>query len=316
MKVSIIGAGKNRSGIGEHIAKYFHKNGANVVSVLGTTERTTRSASLALSKYGIKAHPYTDFDEMVENEWPDSIAIASPSRTHYEYLAKCIDLGLNIFCEKPFVWEEGIDTGKAVEDILKKASEKELTIAMNSQWPFSIEYYEKICGKIEIKKANQFSIHLSPSSSGKEMIPESVPHALSLLYHMFGDGGIKDLNFELNGEREITIRFTYMFAMNECDVLIELTSQESQPRDFSFGFNGKMVLRSLDFENYNIYFNYGNKKLKITDPLDLSIKNFIKAVEKKEDPLIGHPHILNTMSLLKKIYDGYTEFEKRNLWKS
>jgi hypothetical protein len=316
MKVSIIGAGRTRNGIGEYITKYFHKNGAKVISLLGTTNRTSLNASVALKKYGIEAKAYTDFYEMVESEKLNAVVIASPSRTHYDYLTKCVDLGLDIFCEKPFIWEEGIDAGKAVEDILKKASEKELTIAMNSQWPFSIEYYEKICGKIEIKKTNQFSILLSPSSSGKEMIPESVPHALSLVYHVFGDGEIKDLNFELNGEREITIQFAYVFGMNECDVLIKMLSQESQPRDFSFGFNGKMVLRSLDFENYHIYFNYENKKLKIADPLDLSVKNFIKAVEKKEGPLIGYHHILNNMSLLKKIYDGYTKFEKRNLWKS
>jgi hypothetical protein len=316
MKVSIIGAGRTRNGIGEYIGKYFHKNGAKVISLLGTTERTSFNASAALKKYGIEAKAYTDFYGMVEAEKPDAIVIASPSSTHYEYLTKCIDLRLNIFCEKPFIWCEEEDMGRIIKDIFKKAREKELTIAMNSQWPFSVEYYENICGKIEIKRVNQFFIHLSPSSSGKEMIPESVPHALSLLYHIFRDGKIKNLNFELNGEKEIAIHFGYLFGMNECSVLIKLTSQESQPRDFSFGFNGKEVFRSLDFENYNIYFSYGNKKLKIADPLELSIKNFIEAVEKKEGPLIGYRHILNNMSSLKKIYDGYTKFEKRNPWKS
>lgn len=147
------------------------------------------------------------------------------------------------------------------------------------------------------------------------MIPESVPHALSLLYSLFGAGEVKNLNFESSGERELVIQFAYRFGMNECDVLIRLTSQESQPRDFSFGFNGKVVSRSLDFENYDIYFNYENKKLKIMDPLELSVKNFIDAVAKKIEPFIGYHHILNNMSLLKKIYDGYVEFGKRNLWK-
>jgi len=316
MKVAIIGTGRNRNGIGEYIGKYFHKHGGVVTSILGTTEKTTLRASSMLLEYGIDAHPYIDFNELVRNESLDAVAIASPSLTHYEYLLRSLDAGLHIFCEKPFIWEERTDIRKAVEDVFKKAREKNITIAMNSQWPFSIEYYEKICGKVEIRKNNHFVIHLSPFSTGKEMIPDSVPHALSLLYHLLGPGEIENLNFESKGKREINIPFTYRFGIQKCDVLIKLKFQESQPRDFSFGFNGKTVVRSIEGENYDIYFNDKNKKMKIVDPLELSVKNFMEAVERKMEPLIGYSHILNTLSSLKKIYDGYLEFEKRDSWKN
>jgi hypothetical protein len=88
------------------------------------------------------------------------------------------------------------------------------------------------------------------------------------------------------------------------------------PRDFSFGLNDKIVFRSLDPENYEIYFHYGEKRLGIIDPLELSVKNFMEAVEKETEPFIGMLHILHNMSLLKEIDDGFGEFEKRNLWKS
>lgn len=316
MKVSIIGSGRKRNGIGQYIGKYFHENGAKVISVLGTTEKTSIHASYVLKKYGIEAKPFVEFNEMIRAEKPNAVVIASPSSTHYEYLVRCVDLGLNVFCEKPFIWCEEEDMRKKVEDIFKKAKGKELTIAMNSQWPFSVEYYEKICGKVEIKKSNQFLIHLSPFSVGKEMIPDSVPHALSLLYHLLGAGEIENLNFESKEEREMSIPFTYSFGIQECNVLIKLKFQESQPRDFSFGFNGKTVVRSIEGENYDIYFNDENKKVKIVDPLELSVKNFMEAVERKIEPLIGYSHILNTLSLLKKIYDGYLEFEKRDSWKN
>ena len=66
MKVSIIGAGRNNNGIGEYIAKYFHKNNVTVISVLGTTTKTARHASTRLKRYGIQASAYTDFDHMIE----------------------------------------------------------------------------------------------------------------------------------------------------------------------------------------------------------------------------------------------------------
>jgi spore coat polysaccharide biosynthesis predicted glycosyltransferase SpsG len=162
MKISIIGAGRKRNGIGEYIGKYFHKYGGEVTSVMGTTERTSLQASLILRKYGIEAHPYIDFNEMVKIEKPDAVVIASPSSTHYEYLLKSIDSGLHIFCEKPFIWDDQMDPQKMVEEIFMKACEKKLTIAMNSQWPFSINDYEEISERSGLKKKIIFLYECRP----------------------------------------------------------------------------------------------------------------------------------------------------------
>jgi hypothetical protein len=305
MRVSIIGAGRNKNGIGEYIGKYFHRNGAEVTSVLGRTEETTQRASSNLEKYEIKSKPYTDFHEMVEKERPDTLVIASPSSTHHDYLVQGVGLGLNIFCEKPFVTPNLDDMKGKVEKILQKAKEKRLTVAMNSQWPFALIYYRKICGEIEIRKSNRFFITLSPFTSGRDMISEAVPHALSLLYSVLGEGEMGNLVFEFSIEEEMTIKFKYLFGKKDCEVLIKLVRKEEQPREFQFGFNDKIVKRSLNLKTYDIYFNYGNRKWKIADPLELSVKEFIKAVEKRTDPLVGSSHILCSMSLLKKVCDGY-----------
>ena len=303
MKVSIIGAGRNRNGIGKYIGKYFQKNGAAVTSVLGTTEKTSHNASSALKQYGIDATPYTDFNKMVEKESPDTIAIASPYPTHYEYILKSIDAGLNIFCEKPFIWHEKGDMQDMLKNIFKMAESKNLKIAMNSQWPFSIPYYEELCGSINIQGIDTFSIGLSPMFGGRDMILDSVPHALSFLYCTLGNGEILNLNVE-HDEEKMIITFDYNSNINACKVLISLIRKEHQPREFSFGFNGSIVNRSLDSETYDIYFNYANKSLKIIDPLDLSVQDFISAFRERREPLIGKSHIVSNMTLLKTIYDS------------
>jgi hypothetical protein len=86
-------------------------------------------------------------------------------------------------------------------------------------------------------------------------------------------------------------------------VLIRLVTKELQPRDFSFGFNDKIVKRSLDLESYDIYFSHANRTLKIVDPLDLSVQDFISAVRDQREPLIGKQHIMSNTTLLKQIYD-------------
>ena len=305
MKTAIVGASRNRNGIGQYIGRYFQKSGAQVVSALGTTEKTVRKASFNLSQYGIRATGYTNFYRMMQKERPDAVVIASPLLTHYEYLMKCIEEGVHIFCEKPFVWQEinNVDINPLLENIFEKAENKNLIIAMNSQWPFSLPYYETLCGSIRSQSVDTFFVRLSPIVYGKEMILESVPHALSLLYSVFSDGQIDNLSFEAHKEKIITT-FYYMASGNYCQVIIELVREIDQPRSFSYGFNNKIVHRVLDMENYDISFRCSNKTLRIIDPLELSVQDFISAVREKREPLIGKAHIVNNMSLLKTIYDS------------
>jgi hypothetical protein len=316
MRVSIIGAGRNRNGIGEYIGKYFHLNGAEVTSVLGTSEETSRGATTALRKYGIVSAPYTNFYRMAEQEKPDGVVIASPSATHYDYLLKCVDLGVHIFCEKPFVWQPPGDLERSVEDILRKADEKKLTVAMNSQWPFAMASYEALCGPVEVKPVNTFSVLMSPFSPGMQMIPESVPHALSLVYGVFGEGEIHAVECESPGEKEMLITFRYLSKKGACDVAIQLVSQKDQPREFRFGFNDRMVTRSIHLKTYEISFHYGDRQIRIVDPLHLSVKDFIEAVKVRREPLIGPGLILNNTVLVKKIYDGCEGRQKKRVWKS
>jgi predicted dehydrogenase len=316
MRVSIIGAGRNRNGIGEYIGKYFHARGARVTSVLGTTDERSQGAAAALGKYGIDATPYTNLYRMLEREKPDAVVIASPSTTHYEYLTKCVEAGVNIFCEKPFVWDPPGDLEKTVKELLGRAREKKLTLAMNSQWVFALKPYEELCGRIDTNKTNRFNVLMSPFSPGKEMIPESVPHPLSLLYSSLGEGEIRDLSFESPEERAMLIRFTYGAGQGDWAVTLRLASQKTQPREFQFGFNGRIVNRKIETGNYGIHFQYGAGQVKIVDPLDLSVRNFIEAVRDGAEPVVGASHILSNTLLLKQIYDRCTGPGKKESWKN
>ena len=305
MKTAIIGAGRNKSGIGQYIGKYFQKNGSTVVSVLGTTEKTAFNASSNLTQYGIDATYYTDFNRMMKKERPDAVVIASPAVTHYEYLINCVKEGVHIFCEKPFVWQDknDMDINSLLENIFETAQCNDLKIAMNSQWPFSLPCYEQLCGPVHSQKMDTFFIRLSPMVSGKQMIIESVPHALSILYTVFGDGQIDHLSIQAY-KQKIIITFDYNFATGYCGVIIELVRTMLPPRSFSYGFNGKIIHRVLDLDTYDIFFKYSDNILKIRDPLELSVHDFISAVRENREPLIGKAHIMSNMGLLKRIYDA------------
>jgi predicted dehydrogenase len=306
MNVALIGSRRNRSGIGQYIARYFHQNGASVTAVLGTTEQSASTSAAALQEYGIDATAYTDFTTMAEDSTFDTVVIASPSSTHYEYIIQSLKAGAHIFCEKPFVFSAKNDIEKMLKSIFTLADAENLTIAMNSQWPFSLPFYEELCGSIDPEKVDCFFIRLSPICTGKEMILESVPHALSILYCICGSGTLSNLAVHHPHEEHLTIHGDYRSQNTRLTVEIELIRNEFPPREFSFGLNDMHVKRTLNVDTYDIFFNHANSIRKIVDPLDLSVQDFMAAVRDKREPLIGKSHIISTTLLLKQLYTSCT----------
>lgn len=306
MDIAILGARRARNGIGEYIGKYLEKNGAHVVCVLGTSEATARQASASLGQYGVAARPYHDFSEMIASEKLDAIAIASPARAHHEYLASALEKGLSVLCEKPFLNPDRENIGKELESLFEISRQKGTTVAMNSQWPFCLPFYDELCGRVHPCDIKSFFIRLSPLCSGADMIPDSVPHGLSILYCALGKGTISDLSFS-RGEHEMAVIFTYVTEHGNCRVSMSLFQERMQPRTFSFGFNDLLVQRTVDVTSYDISFAFGEKRIRIPDPLELSVRDFIDAHASGREPAIGEGHIKETTLLLKQIYDAYNQ---------
>ncbi|MCL2816319.1 MAG: Gfo/Idh/MocA family oxidoreductase [Oscillospiraceae bacterium] len=54
-----------------------------------------------------KFNCYTSVDEMLSKEKLDLVSIALPTYLHCEYTVKCLDSGINVFCEKPMALDPG-----------------------------------------------------------------------------------------------------------------------------------------------------------------------------------------------------------------
>ena len=305
MKAAVIGAARNNNGIGEYIAKYLHENDVEVACVLGSTHISASSAAANLTKHGIKAKAYTSFSQMMGDARVDCVAIASPSHTHRQYIEGCIDEGVHIFCEKPFISPDMPHQDAWIEKALSRAQEKGIVIAMNSQWPFCLPFYKELCGIIDSVGIKEFSIRLSPLSQGREMIPDSVPHALSLLYCAAGSGTMEDLTFD-GGDDTLKIRFNYLAEQTRCAVKIDMVREIEQPRTFSFGFNGLIARRHIDLGTYTLHLTYKDKILKIADPLGLSVRDFVIAARTGGEALLGRRHIAHTAKMLRQIYAEYS----------
>ncbi len=300
MRIAVIGAGRNQNGIGAYIARFAQAEGAGVVAVLSQDEQTARLDARVLQQWGIAAEPYADLSELISRERPDAVIIASPATTHAGYVAAAIDAGLHILCEKPFVWDQGCDCG-LVEQLLGAARARGLTIAMNSQWPFVLPAYEQLCGMPTASQIHDFRIELSPLSVGRDMIPDSMPHALSLLYSVLGAGRLENLTL-ISGQDSLTVRFDYVTDSGRCCAEALLARALRQPRPFAFGFNGALARRIIDMDSYRIAFTCSGRSIEVEDPLRLSVRNFLNACGRAALPVIGREHILETSRMLQQLF--------------
>jgi len=83
-----------------------------------------------LTKYsGLKC--YADFDLMLAQEKLDAIVVATPSKLHASMVEKALNLGLHVFCEKPFVLD--INDG---EKLVALAESKEVVNQVGYHYRF------------------------------------------------------------------------------------------------------------------------------------------------------------------------------------
>jgi hypothetical protein len=127
---------------------------------------------------------------------------------------------------------------------------------------------------------------------------------------------VRDVRFESVRERELSLKFRYDGPTTGCEVQILLATQETQPRDFSYGFNGRIVRRHLELPEYGIFFRYESRRVRMSDPLELSVRSVMEALENKTPPAIGASHILCNVSGLRMIYDAYCRQVEGRAWKN
>lgn len=300
MRIAVIGAGRRKNGIGAYIARFAHEAGANVAAVLSHDLQAACEDAEALRQLGIAAEPYDDLAQLLRRVRPDALVVASPASTHGGYLEAAIGAGVHVFCEKPFVWNNGCDCASA-ERLLDSAECRGLVVAMNSQWPFVLPAYARLCPLPPADSIHSFRVELSPVSSGCDMIPDSMPHALSLLYSVLGPGRLEDIVLR-PGPGSLEVTCDYVTPASRCRVEACLTRCPDQPRPFAFGFNGMLARREIDLQTYTLAFSCGGRSIAVDDPLRLSVHDFLRACRDGAKPAIGRKHILETSRMLQQVY--------------
>jgi len=133
-KIAIVGLGAAAKSI--HLPAY--RKLANLELVGGHDPAITPASSKGAFPFPL----YPDVDSLLEQTKPDILAIASPTRFHYQLAEQGLKYGCHIFCEKPFT-----TTLDEAHQLIDLAEKQQRWIVVNNEFRF-MNIYEAAKEKI------------------------------------------------------------------------------------------------------------------------------------------------------------------------
>ena len=275
-RVIVIGARSARQGIGEFVAGWFASQGAEVTAIIGTTPETVALAQATLhERYAIDCRGYTDLDRALAEESAEIVAICSPHRLHAEQLLAVARAGRHCLCEKPLCWPTPAGHDPIAEFI---AAGRLLDVV--TQWPCTQPTYFELHPDEVGAAVERFEMRLSPISAGLDMVPDAVPHFVSMLRSLIGpaDPKIRTARFVDGDQRRLEIACELGHARGRTRATLHLETCPDRPRPAWYAINGARVDREIELGSYQQYFRAGARRIPLPDPLGQLVQRFLADV--------------------------------------
>lgn len=317
-KVAIVGPGRSKQGTGPFIARSFKQLGCDVQAVVSSSLESANKAVTDLkNEYAINCYAYENLETLLQNHSIDIVAISSPIDSHQQHLSSAIQAGCHVFCEKPLWWSSSeIITESDVQTITNKTTElvhlcsrNNVLLQLNTQWPYTLPTYYKLYPQLkDLQTIESFSMWLAPQSQGSTMIIDAVPHLLSMLYSLVGNGKINNIesNYHATGDnQDLRIEFDYLHALGDTRVSISLISSNITPKPAAYAINDLRVDRHVELPDYLISLHAVENQLAVEDPLVCSIKNFISTIHSKASS--DEVSLIDGMTHLAQIYQAVNQ---------
>ena len=329
LRVGVVGARRGRQGIGEHVAWRLARLGAEVPAIVGTTSASVAEAQRNLrDRHGLETRGYLSLPAMLRAERLDAVAICSPNQCHREQLQIALDNGLHALCEKPLVFEAAGGSADVARPLVDGFFSAGKTLMVNEQWPYTLPWFRRLLPPGEGAVARSLAMLLCPAETGAAMIPNALPHLLSLLLAVAPAGGTaRDIEVAGDDPRELHVRFQYdagddvSMETNAIAVHALFRQALEQPRPAGYSIDGRAARRTIDMADYSMALEavqdlfaeplaVGNptssRRIAIPDPLELLLKDFLARIA----PGLPTKHdatLLDRLRLLDEVHRAVVE---------
>jgi len=263
MRVGIVGARRAEQGIGQFVARDLAALGAEVVAIVGTRVETIAAAAADLQRlYGLAVRGYVDIEAMLAEERLDAVAICSPQQFHAPQLAAALRQGVHVLCEKPLVFTPGEDNLNIVRPLVEGFAAAGKTLMVNQQWPYTLPAFDRCWPQARRKRLARLEMLMAPNEDGLAMIPNAMPHVLSILLACAPTGGeLENVRVEAPERGRLDVAFDYVAESDRTEVQAWLIQAPRQPRPAGYAINGSSVRRTIRMADYAMFLEAGGPDL-------------------------------------------------------
>jgi predicted dehydrogenase len=298
LKIAVLGA----SGIGKFHVREFLAAGANVTAILGSSKESVEKTADSLNlEFGFHPKTYVKLETLLQTEHLDAVSIATPPQMHYDQAKKCLEAGLHVLCEKPFVFNSYSENGKPTAELIALAKNQNRIVTINTQWPSVLRYVAPL---VDISRVESFFMYTQPGERGIGMLWDHLPHTNSMLVKLIPGGRAEEIKFSETSEEENDVDFIYRSHDSLCQVHYKFKFKATRPRDLWFSINGVEFKREIG-EAYQQKLITGKANIEIEDPFKASLKMFVDSIKGMAQPLISTAEIIENVLLQDDIIKAY-----------
>ena len=183
---------------------------------------------------------------------------------------------------KAFIWDFDRDNLIDTKFLIDGFKENKIPLFINTQCPENLEEFENIFPDCNMKNLSHFEMELCPSSTGKNMFIDSMPHAWSMITAMTGIGQLESIEVTFANMKLCKVQGIYKHAQGSCEFHVKLSNKTEQPRPFNYTINGNRVDRVIDTSDYSMIFKTDKGIYPIEDPLEKRIKKVLSYLKNKK----------------------------------
>ena len=263
-RIGLLGPRRARQGLGPWLGRFADEAGARLTACAGIDpDRIHDSAKELATAIGHEVRGYVGLENMLRGEDGrgeplSALIIASPTQSHEKALRTALEAKLHVLCEKPLVFGSSRSLETA-QELCRAFLAQGLQLMVNTQWPYTLPSYFELFPEVRGVLLHSFFMRLSPFAAGRRMLPDALPHPLSLLQSLLPDEAavlfdpkIRILDAESGS---VEIEFRYGAQGKELEVRIDLLPCEQIPRSAAYGINGHIAERYIQLPEYRLYFH-------------------------------------------------------------
>ena len=128
-RVALVGTGVR--GIGMY-GQSLLRNYSDYVEMVGLCDTNPGRLAVAKKIVGADCPTFTDLDELIRKQKPDTLIVTTTDRSHHEVIIKGLEMGCDIITEKPLTIDE--DKAQAIIDAERKSGNK-VIVTFNYRYP-------------------------------------------------------------------------------------------------------------------------------------------------------------------------------------